>query len=91
MFACACANHGREAAKSIAGNVSRSPALDAATFHARTFPDSAVFPVHRAPRGYPGWTQSDVWTVEFTVMGTACLSLSGEPANAALVFGLGLN
>ncbi len=28
-------------------------ALDAATFYARTFPDSAVDAVHRAPGDYP--------------------------------------
>ena len=55
-------------------------ALDAATFYAATFPDSAVGPVHRAPGDYPAGRQGDVLTVEFTVMGIPCLGLNGGPA-----------
>ncbi|MEO7431809.1 MAG: VOC family protein [Dokdonella sp.] len=55
-------------------------ALDAATFYARTFPDSAVGAAHRAPGDYPAGKQGDVLTVEFTVMGIACLGLNGGPA-----------
>ena len=43
-------------------------ALDAATFYATTFPDSAVGAVHRAPGDYPEGKQGDILTVEFTVM-----------------------
>ena len=43
-------------------------ALDAATFYAATFPDSAVGTVHHAPGDYPSGKQGDVLTVEFTVM-----------------------
>lgn len=55
-------------------------ALEAARFYADTFPDSAVGAVHRAPGDYPAGKQGDVLTVEFTVMGVACLGLNGGPA-----------
>jgi len=55
-------------------------ALEAATFYAETFPDSAVGAVHRAPGDYPSGKQGDVLTVEFTVMGISCLGLNGGPA-----------
>jgi 2-polyprenyl-6-hydroxyphenyl methylase/3-demethylubiquinone-9 3-methyltransferase len=35
-------------------------ALEAAQFYAKTFPDSAVGPVHRAPGDYPSGKQGDV-------------------------------
>ncbi|MEG1039991.1 MAG: VOC family protein [Pseudomonas sp.] len=54
-------------------------ALDAATFYAQTFPDSAVVAVHPAPGDYPSGKQGDVLTVEFTVMGIPCLGLNGGP------------
>jgi 2-polyprenyl-6-hydroxyphenyl methylase/3-demethylubiquinone-9 3-methyltransferase len=54
-------------------------ALDAATFYAETFPDSAVTAVHRAPGDYPDGRQGDVLTVEFTVMGIPCIGLNGGP------------
>jgi 2-polyprenyl-6-hydroxyphenyl methylase/3-demethylubiquinone-9 3-methyltransferase len=54
-------------------------ALDAATFYAKTFPDSAVGAVHRAPGDYPAGKQGDVLTVEFSVMGIPCLGLNGGP------------
>ncbi len=55
-------------------------ALDAATFYAETFPDSAVVAVHRAPGDYPSGREGDVLTVEFTVIGIPCLGLNGGPA-----------
>ncbi|WP_444815195.1 VOC family protein [Stutzerimonas frequens] len=55
-------------------------ALEAASFYAETFPDSAVGAVHRAPGDYPSGKQRDVLTVEFTVMGIPCLGLNGDPA-----------
>ena len=55
-------------------------ALDAATFYAKTFPDSAVGAVHRAPGDFPDGKQGDVLTVEFTVLGTPCVGLNGGPA-----------
>ena len=54
-------------------------ALDAATFYAQMFPDSAVGAVHRAPGDYPSGKQGDVLMVEFTVMGIPCLGLNGGP------------
>ncbi|NWB96756.1 VOC family protein [Pseudomonas gingeri] len=54
-------------------------ALEAATFYAETFPDSAVVAVHRAPGDYPSGKQGDVLTVEFTVIGIPCLGLNGGP------------
>jgi len=54
-------------------------ALDAATFYAATFPDSAVGAVHGAPGDYPDGRQGDPLVVEFTVMGIPCLGLNGGP------------
>ena len=54
-------------------------ALEAATFYAATFPDSAVTGVHAAPGDYPSGKQGDVITVTFTVMGIPCLGLNGGP------------
>ena len=55
-------------------------ALDAATFYAETFPDSAVHAVHHAPGDFPSGKQGDVLTVDFTVMGIPCLGLNGGSA-----------
>ncbi len=52
-------------------------AEEAANFYARTFPDSAVKAVHRAPTDYPGGKAGNVLTVEFTVCGVPCLGLNG--------------
>jgi len=52
----------------------------AALFYARTFPDSSVGAVHRAPGDFPSGKQGDVLTVEFMVMGIPCLGLNGGPA-----------
>ncbi len=55
-------------------------AEDAARFYAKTFPDSAVGAVLRAPGDYPEGTKGDVLTVEFTVLGIPCVGLNGGPA-----------
>ncbi|MGE8612316.1 MAG: VOC family protein [Achromobacter veterisilvae] len=55
-------------------------ALDAAQFYARTFPDSAVGKILRAPGDYPSGKQGDVLTVEFTVIGIPCVGLNGGTA-----------
>lgn len=55
-------------------------ALEAATFYAKTFPDSAVKAVHHAPGDYPAGKQGDVLTVDFTVLGIPCLGLNAGPA-----------
>lgn len=54
-------------------------AEEAARFYAKTFPDSAVGAVHRAPGDYPDGKQGDVLTVEFTVVGIPCIGLNGGP------------
>ena len=54
-------------------------AVDAANFYAKTFPDSAVGTIHRAPGDYPDGKQGDVLTVEFTVVGIPCIGLNGGP------------
>lgn len=54
-------------------------ALEAAQFYAATFADSAVGRIMRAPSDYPAGKEGAVLTVEFTVMGIACLGLNGGP------------
>jgi predicted 3-demethylubiquinone-9 3-methyltransferase (glyoxalase superfamily) len=54
-------------------------AEEAASFYAKTFPDSSVGAVNRAPGDYPSGKQGDVLVVEFTVMGIACIGLNGGP------------
>jgi 2-polyprenyl-6-hydroxyphenyl methylase/3-demethylubiquinone-9 3-methyltransferase len=54
-------------------------AEEAARFYAKTFPDSSVGAVLLAPGDYPAGKKGDVLTVEFTVMGVACLGLNGGP------------
>ena len=55
-------------------------ALEAATFYAGIFPDSAVHAVHRAPSDFPSGKEGDVLTVDFTVLGIPCIGLNGGPA-----------
>ena len=55
-------------------------AEEAARFYAKTFPDSSVGAVHRAPGDNPSGKQGDVLTVEFTVMSIPCIGLNGGPA-----------
>ena len=57
-------------------------AEEAAAFYAATFPDSQVVGVHRAPGDFPGGSEGDVLTVEFTVFGTPCMGINGGPAFA---------
>ena len=54
-------------------------AVEAANFYAKTFPDSSVGAIHRAPGDYPDGKQGDVLTVEFTVAGIPCIGLNGGP------------
>lgn len=54
-------------------------AEEAARFYAKTFPDSTVGTIFRAPGDYPAGKEGDVLTVEFTVMGIPCLGLNGGP------------
>jgi predicted 3-demethylubiquinone-9 3-methyltransferase (glyoxalase superfamily) len=55
-------------------------AEEAARFYAKTFPDSSVGAVHRAPADNPSCKKGDVLTVEFTVLGIPCIGLNGGPA-----------
>ena len=55
-------------------------AVDAAQFYAKTFPDSEVGAIYRAPGDFPSGKQGDVLTVEVTVMGIPCLGLNGGRA-----------
>ena len=52
----------------------------AARFYAKTFPDSAVGAIHRAPSDYPSGKEGDVLVVEFTVAGIPCIGLNGGTA-----------
>jgi predicted 3-demethylubiquinone-9 3-methyltransferase (glyoxalase superfamily) len=54
-------------------------AEEAARFYARTFPESRVGAVHRAPADYPSGKAGDVLLVEFTVCGLPCVGLNGGP------------
>src|ERR1700749_4419674 len=49
----------------------------AARFYAKTFPDSSVGAVHRAPADFPGGKAGTVLTVDFTVCGIPCFGLNG--------------
>lgn len=55
-------------------------AEEAARFYAKTFPNSSVTAVHKAPSDFPSGKKGDVLTVEFTVLGIPCLGLNGGPA-----------
>jgi predicted 3-demethylubiquinone-9 3-methyltransferase (glyoxalase superfamily) len=52
----------------------------AAQFYAKTFPDSSVGAVFRAPGDFPSGQQGNVLTIEFTVLGLPCVGLNGGPA-----------
>jgi predicted 3-demethylubiquinone-9 3-methyltransferase (glyoxalase superfamily) len=54
-------------------------AEEAARFYARTFPDSHVGSLQRAPSDYPDGKQGDVLVVQFTVLGIPCIGLNGGP------------
>jgi predicted 3-demethylubiquinone-9 3-methyltransferase (glyoxalase superfamily) len=54
-------------------------ALEAAQFYAKTFPDSSVGAIHRAPGDFPDGKEGQVLMVEFTVIGIPCVGLNGGP------------
>jgi len=54
-------------------------ARKAAEFYAATFPDSHVGSTHKAASDYPGGTQGDELTVDFTVLGQSFVGLNGGP------------
>ena len=51
----------------------------AAEFYASIFPDSHVGPAHGAATDFPGGSEGDELTVEFTVLGRAFVGLNGGP------------
>jgi predicted 3-demethylubiquinone-9 3-methyltransferase (glyoxalase superfamily) len=55
----------------------RGEARRAAEFYAATFPESYVGRVHSAVSDYPGGTEGEELTVEFTVLGHAFVGLNG--------------
>jgi predicted 3-demethylubiquinone-9 3-methyltransferase (glyoxalase superfamily) len=55
-------------------------AEDAARFYAKTFPNSSVNAVHRAPADFPSGKKGDVMTVDFTVIGIPCVGINGGTA-----------
>lgn len=55
-------------------------AQEAADFYARTFPNSSVGAVTRAPSNYPGGRAGQVLAVEFVVCGIPCLGINGGDA-----------
>ncbi len=52
-------------------------AEDAARFYAKTFPNSHMGAVHKAPSDSPGGKAGDVMVVDFTVCGVDCMGLNG--------------
>ena len=52
----------------------------AARFYAKTFRDSAVGAIQRAPGDFPSGKKGDVLVVEFKVAGVSCIGLNGDPA-----------
>jgi 2-polyprenyl-6-hydroxyphenyl methylase/3-demethylubiquinone-9 3-methyltransferase len=52
-------------------------AEEAAQFYAKTFPNSSVDAVHKAPSDFPGGKAGQVLTVLFTVCGVPCIGLNG--------------
>jgi 2-polyprenyl-6-hydroxyphenyl methylase/3-demethylubiquinone-9 3-methyltransferase len=54
-------------------------AEEAANFYAKTFPNSSVGQIFRAPSDNPSVNAGEVLTVEFTVMGIPCVGLNGGP------------
>lgn len=55
-------------------------AEEAAHFYAKTFPDSELGKIFKAPADFPGGKKGDVLTVEFTVCGVPCIGLNGGDA-----------
>jgi predicted 3-demethylubiquinone-9 3-methyltransferase (glyoxalase superfamily) len=54
-------------------------AEEAANFYARTFPNSSVGAVQRAPTDYPDGKEGDALVVDFNVLGIPCIGLNGGP------------
>ncbi|MEZ5650942.1 MAG: VOC family protein [Burkholderiaceae bacterium] len=54
-------------------------AMNAARFYADTFPDSHIGSAHAAASDYPGGSEGNELTVEFTVLGRPFVGLNGGP------------
>ena len=57
----------------------KGEARKAAEFYASTFPDSSVGSAMRAPGEFPGGSEGDELTVDFTVLGRPFVGLNGGP------------
>jgi predicted 3-demethylubiquinone-9 3-methyltransferase (glyoxalase superfamily) len=57
----------------------KGEARKAAEFYASVFPDSHVGPAHGAASDFPGGSQGEELTVEFTVLGRSFVGLNGGP------------
>ena len=51
----------------------------AARFYAKTFPNSKVGTIYKAPDNFPGGKKGQILTVEFTVCGIPCIGINGGP------------
>jgi predicted 3-demethylubiquinone-9 3-methyltransferase (glyoxalase superfamily) len=57
----------------------KGEARTAAEFYASVFPDTHVGPAMEAAANYPGGTQGDELTVDFTLLGRPFVGLNGGP------------
>jgi predicted 3-demethylubiquinone-9 3-methyltransferase (glyoxalase superfamily) len=57
----------------------KGEARKAAEFYASVFPDSKVGARHKAPGDFPGGSEGEELTVEFTVLGQSFVGLNGGP------------
>jgi len=57
----------------------KGEARKAAEFYASVFPDTHVGAPHGAPSEYPGGSEGDELTVEFTLLGRPFVGLNGGP------------
>jgi len=51
----------------------------AARFYAKTFPNSKVTAICKAPDNFPGGKKGQILTVELTVCGIPCVAINGGP------------
>ncbi len=51
----------------------------AARFYAKTFPNSKVTAVYKAPDNFPDGKKGQILSVEFTVCGIPCMGINGGP------------
>jgi predicted 3-demethylubiquinone-9 3-methyltransferase (glyoxalase superfamily) len=58
---------------------SERDAEEAARFYAKTFPNSSVGAVQRAPADNPSGKAGDALVVTFTVVGIPCMGINGGP------------